>query len=802
MSGKEKNKLIRKSAERSLLNPAEQFESETRLSCAPERILNPVLIKRDKPSFFDRIQEVSFSQNGKFMIAYNRVHIYTISIPSCKCIQVIETENRGNVASAISANGNYIVSTGFHVKTFQKEKTIVRKFIVWNTVLGTKLFEIEDSEMDTILKVEISSDDQKIVVLGYIKNSDSKQRKLSAYDFKTGDLSYRICGTVNDFVLTPDGKNAYFSEHDQIKKIDLKNGKTERIFQCEQFIVDLAISADGKTIIGLEGSKLNDDVDRYYHIKKTNFRVIDLEKNEMKLIKTDKYHEKICLHPGGNYLLSNDRISDFKPWEYKRINAWDLLKGTPKDIGINLQNKSFPIYFSPDGKYLVQMKDSEIVFWDLDRKKKFSSIDFTQDYTGRSTFWINNNKMLLWGEKKSLDQISLKDGFVRRKIFRFNKIEGESFKVNKEGKLIAFTPDEKTLEVWDIEKERKMFSCELEKHWYFDAVTFSNAQKETLISYRNPDTIIIRNLNSGEISQIPKIKDTLGIKELHFCKDARTIFTQDYPFYVWYDIEWARPILIFRKPKDHSEYADQKFGKINTLYIDHDNMTCFVADTHSYGEERHILLLDLKHTQSLQEFTGYNSDVIKICVDHDMKTFISIHKDGEIRKWDIKTGQCIQHFSKYQNIVDSTIKYLEITENNKYLVIVGYHNQIYFWDYQTGEFLAKTFNLDNGYLWITPPDEFAPNGWLHTDRPDLISLIEMNKANQQNPTFIYEDDQRFKDYMQIYNDQDMVMTRLNDWDRYQELLNIRLGNKNIVSGQLLEQGNLVLRLLTDNPNKQ
>ena len=94
------------------------------------------------------------------------------------------------------------------------------------------------------------------------------------------------------------------------------------------------------------------------------------------------------------------------------------------------------------------------------------------------------------------------------------------------------------------------------------------------------------------------------------------------------------------------------------------------------------------------------------------------------------------------------------------------------------------------------------NGWLHTNRPDLISLIEMNKEDQGNATFICEDDQRFKDYMQIYNDQDMVMTRLNDWDRYQELLNIRLGNKNIVSDGLLKQGDVFICLLPDSLNQQ
>lgn len=798
MNEKENKELVKKSTEHQLLNPAEQFEFETRLSCAPERLINPVIIKREKPTFFDRIKNVSFSKNGKFLIAYNLIHIYVISIPSGKCTQVIETNNRDNFASAISANGKYILSTGRNVERHQDDTILVRKIIVWNTVLGTKCFEIEDREMDTILKVELTADDQKIIVLGYVKN---KQRKLSVYDFQTRKLSYRIGETINDFVTTPDGKHAYFSEMDQVQKLDLKTGNIVGIYQCEQFIVDLAISADGKMIVGLEGGKLNDDVHRFYHINKTNFCVIDLDTDEMKLIKTDYYHEKLWLHPSGKYLISRCCSSGVQPWDYKRLIAWDSLQGTPKDIGINLHNETYPMYFSPDGKSLIEMKDSGIIFWDLDQKEKFTSINYTQSNIERSIVCVNNNKMLLWNGENSLDQVDLENGFVENNLIKFNNIKDRNLKVNKGESLIAFTPEGKTLVVWDIEKEREIFSCGLNYQQYFDAVAFSFAQKDEIIAYRDDRNILLRNLNRGTVSQIPKSEGL--IKELHFCRDAKTIYSKGYPLDVWYDIELARPIVTFRKPKDHSEYAGQEFGKINTSYIDYENMTCFIADTRTDPEKRQIHLFDIKHTQFLKTFTGYSSDVTDMCVDQDMRTFISIHEDGEIRKWSIETGQCMQLFSNAQNIgFDSMINYLEITENNKYLVMGSHSNQISFWDYQRGELLAKTYNLGSGYFWITPPDEFAPNGWLHTNRPDLISLIEMNKGDQGNPTFICEDDQRFKDYMRIYNDPDMVMTRLNDWDRYQELLNFRLGSKNSQIEHLLKQGDLILRLLPDDLNKQ
>ena len=53
--------------------------------------------------------------------------------------------------------------------------------------------------------------------------------------------------------------------------------------------------------------------------------------------------------------------------------------------------------------------------------------------------------------------------------------------------------------------------------------------------------------------------------------------------------------------------------------------------------------------------------------------------------------------------------------------------------------------------------------------------------------YISEDDQRFKDYLQIYNDKEMVMTRLNDYERYQELLKNRIQMKDQTEHKLLEK---------------
>ena len=83
---------------------------------------------------------------------------------------------------------------------------------------------------------------------------------------------------------------------------------------------------------------------------------------------------------------------------------------------------------------------------------------------------------------------------------------------------------------------------------------------------------------------------------------------------------------------------------------------------------------------------------------------------------------------------------------------------------------------------------FAANGWLHTDRPDLVSLQSFDKHSGEHPELIAEEDERFKDYMRLYNDGEMVMNRINDWDRYRELLKVRLNSKEAMVDKLLMDG--------------
>lgn len=57
------------------------------------------------------------------------------------------------------------------------------------------------------------------------------------------------------------------------------------------------------------------------------------------------------------------------------------------------------------------------------------------------------------------------------------------------------------------------------------------------------------------------------------------------------------------------------------------------------------------------------------------------------------------------------------------------------------------------------------------------------------------------DYMRIFNDGEMVVARINHWDRYCELLRLRFGNKEVMADQMLKEGRGESRLIDSGKEK-
>jgi len=72
--------------------------------------------------------------------------------------------------------------------------------------------------------------------------------------------------------------------------------------------------------------------------------------------------------------------------------------------------------------------------------------------------------------------------------------------------------------------------------------------------------------------------------------------------------------------------------------------------------------------------------------------------------------------------------------------------------------------VNEGFIWTTPSEKNVPNGWLWTNRLDLISVIECREDGSDPKQVV--DKEVLEDYFKRHNRRKKVMDRINDFNRY------------------------------------
>ena len=279
MNKTEKFEIIEQHIDNRLINPIEQFETQARLSCAPERSIKSVIIARNSWN----TPELKISKKGHLLLLQYIVIVYIYSIPNRKCLQIIPSNGAYFNCANISPDEKFVI-------TGEAGGTIT----IWETTTAKKVIEINKPKDRGVGKLEITPDNSKFVMkLLY------KKDKLSVFDFKTGKRLYKVGNEIKDYVLSSDGKTVYYSENKEIINIDLQSGKIIKIFKLDGYVDEIAISYDNKTIVAIES-------DENYEGSNKKIRVLDIHNEISKLIKTNTSRVHISLNPQGNILFTND----------------------------------------------------------------------------------------------------------------------------------------------------------------------------------------------------------------------------------------------------------------------------------------------------------------------------------------------------------------------------------------------------------------------------------------------------------------------------------------------------------------
>ena len=169
------------------------------------------------------------------------------------------------------------------------------------------------------------------------------------------------------------------------------------------------------------------------------------------------------------------------------IQLWDVNTNTKHAItGLSL-NAVEAIAFLQDSTTLVSLNRDEIAHWDVKTSSKVSksrgisryeSVVFSQD---GSNFAIGTDegRIRLWDATTGRQQRSLKGHAIVSLLKKGNTdVEVWALAFSPDGKMLASGSQDKTVQLWDIEKRRKLATLEAHESW-ITAVAFS-ADGQTL----------------------------------------------------------------------------------------------------------------------------------------------------------------------------------------------------------------------------------------------------------------------------------------------------------------------------------
>ena len=770
MKEREVHGLIPQPVRNRALIAVRQFENETRLACAPERRIKPIVtaLPRIKP------HRLAFTPDSKWLVVCFTTKVYVLSVSSGKCVQVLVPPKTYINTAAISPDGGRI-ATGDHRGMIS----------LWDVHTGDQLWSIKGHERRGIKKVAFTPDNDKVLSITLGRESE-----IRVWDSHSGQLICEAGTWVRDFAIAPDSQTVIIVEGRFIRELDLHSGRYMREYACDAELESLALGSDGQRAVVLEGGR------------NEKFWVVDLPSGKTEVLDTGIHHESFALHPGGEMLIAPETDYDNRYHAKSRVCFWDLRTGARMaDDGNEFR---FPAAFSPDGQLMAALQGDALVFWELLSDSSVSVWRRDPVWQGQwePALSLNGKWMATHGPGEGINLWDLQTGRVRSKLNR-KLSKADVVAISPAGDTFAMTYWKGPIKVWNLASERLLHSWQAEKSSFSQPIAYHPNGR--VIAYAGEGQITLRELGTGKVLQVLDTQRRTS-KNLAFSRDGRSLVSEAYGHIYWWDVNTGRCILRPNQFKDYSQVGGRKIGKITAQLINPNDLTCIIAENHSVGdydyEKREqgyaylIHKLDLTTGRYIGQFEGDHNPASIIAPDPEWNTVVSGTGSGGFRKWDLRTGERLLDFSDCLGEgYEEEITFLQVSSDEKHLIACNKGGILNFWDYQSGELLATGYNLSEGHLWTTPPDEFAPNGWLFTDRPDLVSLLETNRDDGEKPEYVFEGDKRFDDYLQIYNDGEMVMARLNDLDRYRQMLQVRLGNKAAMEDHLLAKGKAEQRYL-------
>ncbi|BBB48890.1 WD40 repeat domain-containing protein [Pelolinea submarina] len=730
------NQLIENPTSNNALVSLHSFEAETRLACLPEHKLKPIIgYRTDSYHPIDENYKLIVSPNDEIIAEQCGKAIYLMRRNTLKVFQVISLEG---------------IRTSF-VFTPDSKKLIVAdskgKVSIWEIESGV-CQNVIDTKRESVKKIHISKDGRTLLL--------DARTLVELYKINTGECIGSYESKADLLGFGPDDQTFVRTDSHSIEVIDIHDGKLLRTYDFS-YIAEAVLSPGNNQILVVDaiGKK----------------KILDLKTGhswEIQIISRFS-SGSMAIHSSGRYIIlcSQQHENYLELWDLENDSKIDI-PGKWENVQICQNERTFFAKEANMGKFS---------FWNIKNGEKLFEINPDGNLNVVEPEISNGHGLLITsGYKEGATLWNLKTGHDKHHFTEYSRqVFNAYFSQNGKFLLTDNLPDR--INLWETE------TGECLRRWkkFPYQLRLAFAPDNHLLAYIVGGKIIIENVfYEDEELRLPVGNDQE--KMIKFSDDNHFLyhFSINPPENCFtYTIYQARTGELIEKYRHESDINnDTKYD------ID-------FARAHLYTiDGGRIIQTDLITGKIIQTFRGPVEDfdrflITSMAFDPNGKWLAGAYQKSHVAFWEMAGD------GKPQLIVDTTTMNPNGIQNlcfmkEEVLMICSVDGVINFWDIARKSLLAKLYCVKEGYLWTTPPDEFAPNGWLHTNRTDLISLTSAAEDGKVIE-YISEEDPRCKDYLQIYNDQEMVMTRLNDYERYQELLKNRIQMKDQTEHKLLEK---------------